>query len=133
VLELKLAGSNVWASAVLVGLFTKGIMHLNIATIGDKPIGLEAVALIFEVPFANAMALDHDRKLTRFLEPYEKKYTDAGQVINNVIAHIPDRLTLDEKYEIKLNIQEGENVHVVFQRCVKRFGEKNFKQMFPLD
>lgn len=138
--------SNPWIQAIIIGISLRAFLHLRLFTVPSQtpedptnkplPIGLETLTLLFEPLLLENISNDEDSGLDEFLQPYIEKYQNRADVKKNIMAHMPGRISQDNKrrvaFEGDLDDNLAKSIKDAMLFLLLLAGRKNFKLAFPL-
>jgi hypothetical protein len=127
--------------AVVTGLITKALLHVNVFRADSFPIGLETIAYIFEPGLLRQVALDEYDGRQKFIIRTQRSFPDVDDVANRITQHIPRAVdpelaeTFLEDMNYKLFVEyAGETdetrINFAMDSFLITYGMQSFKRAF---
>jgi hypothetical protein len=127
--------SNRAVRAILVGLTTKALMHINLWNVGtgsrSMPVGIATLVQLFEPQLLRTLELNEFNRVRLFLAPRAGAYPDLATVRTDILGNIPPTLPAEERGAFENEVTKATTVTAAMELLLRFLGRKTFDRVFP--
>jgi hypothetical protein len=120
--------------AVIVGLTTKALLHINLWTVGtgsrSMPVGIATLVQLFEPQLLRTLELNEFNRARSFLAPRAAKYPDLAAVKADILSNIPQTLPTEERGAFENEVSKATTVIAAMELLLRFLGRRTFDRVF---